>query len=130
MRAAIAAGEIDPRTVIFSLSELFPEGAAGGDMMMNASARGVGGGVFVDDFSSYELTNFMNPPQSLVSIDGQFNPAGYFIPANSRYGVATDAVMMNTSLGNPGGEPPMNAATPSPTRISASATVPMPWASV
>lgn len=76
------------------------------------SVERIGGpaiGVYVDDFSSYELTNFTNPPVSLVSINGQIAPSGNFITGSIYCGVATDAVITNTNDGNPGGVPPATA---------------------
>ena len=64
---------------------------------------------FRDDYSTYQLTNFANPPSSLISINGQISPLGLVFSADHWMGAATDAVMMTVSPGEPGGAPPIGA---------------------
>ena len=62
---------------------------------------------FVDDYSSYILTNYSNPPNSFFSLDNQNNPDGFSITSKPWLGAATDAVMQNIPAGAPGGVPPV-----------------------
>ena len=67
------------------------------------------GGVFqktTDDFSPYILTNFSNPPASLISVNGQTGSVEFSYQADAWLGAATDAVMLSVAPGAPGGVPP------------------------
>lgn len=109
----IAAGNIDPRTVVFALTEDLISGSSGGANLFGAPEGGLGANALCyDDFSTYNLTNFTNPPTSLISLAGQSNPCGQVIATagNARIGAATDAIMTNVPMGNPGGIAPSSAS--------------------
>mgnify|MGYP003700486985 CR=1 FL=1 len=117
LRADIAAGLVDPRTVVFVISEDLIPGV--GKNAVNLSGNGSeteGGGLgsnalFFDDFSTYQLTNYSNPPTSFVGINGQTNPAGQTVAADPWMGAADDSVMTSNTMippGQPGGVAPLS----------------------
>lgn len=107
LRSEIAAGNIDPRTVVFIINEdLIPgSGRASNLTGGNNTTEGALGAnaQFFDDSSTYQLTSFLDPPSSLISINGQSNPAGFVFGGQDWTGAATDAVMTNVGPNNPPG---------------------------
>ncbi len=67
------------------------------------------GGLFIfrDDYSTYQLTNFTNPPASLISLNGQPTPVGTIFVSDQWVGAATDSTMMTVQPGEPGGIAPI-----------------------
>ncbi len=69
-----------------------------------ASEEGV---PFIDDYSSYQLTNYTNVPFSLVPIVGQLNPLGFIYTSSVSapwFGAANGAVMQAAGGSVPGGQ--------------------------
>ena len=72
---------------------------------------GAGGGPLpivtsTETFTGLTLTNYSNPPSSLVSLGGQPGFEGPQLMSDPWVGAATDAVMLNIAPGAPGGVPP------------------------
>ncbi len=61
----------------------------------------------METFSGFPLTNFSNPPGSLVSLHNQIGADGLPMGALSIVGAATDAAMMSVPPGSPGGVAPV-----------------------
>ncbi len=113
LRADIAAGTVDPRTVVFVISEDLIPGVGknttnlAGEGSQTEGALG-SNALFFDDASTYQLTNYTNPPASMIGLAGQSNPAGEVLAADPWIGAANDAVMTNIGVGAPGGLAPMS----------------------
>lgn len=116
LRHDIAVGAVDPRRVLFAITEdLIPGSGNVPNIGANASASTEGAlganAPFFDDFSTYVLTDYSNVPTSLVPLKGQTNPAGFVWGgggADDWFGVATDAIMTNIGVGEPGGMAPLS----------------------
>ncbi len=76
--------------------------------VLTIDRRREGAGVFYrDDYSTYQLTNYSNPPSSFNPFEGQTNIFGFNMSADPWVGVANDAVMMTVPPGEAGGIPPV-----------------------
>ncbi len=104
MEEMIKRGEMDAR---LSPHPLEPRITLAPSGVFTIDRRREGLGLYVrDDYSTYQLTNYSNPPSSFVPLHGQVNILGRNFSADPWIGVATDAVMMTVPPGAPGGVPP------------------------
>lgn len=105
----VKRGKLDPRQ---SVDAIEPRMTLAPSSVLTFDRRNEGGApYFRDDYSTYQLTNYSNPPTTFIELDGQVNPIGYLFAADPWIGVANDAVMRNIEPGGPGGIPPVGLLT-------------------
>lgn len=110
IRAKVAAGQIDPRRLIHPIDSSVAPGAPPPARFPSSPNAGAEGNFpldvdYFDDFSTYELTDCTNPPESIVPIAGQLDPAGFeWAVTNLFVGVADEEVILEG-----GGVPPTGA---------------------
>jgi len=106
LRHEIEMGNVDPRTVLFTITEdLIPgSGNAPANLNLSNGTEAAGGApVFgVDAFGGFPPANYTAAPGSNVSLNGQANIFGINVTADPWLGAATDAIMAANTSG-PGG---------------------------